>query len=104
MKRLLCLLSLGMALGVAGNAPGQGPGGPGSGGRGGFGPTPPMAANAAAAIQVSRTGASDERMSASPASLRSFQGEYFVTPAMRAWRSYQTGSWRNPAQGTRLRR
>ena len=52
MKRLLCLLSLGMALGVAGNAPGQGPGGPGSGGRGGFGPTPPMAANDARRLEA----------------------------------------------------
>jgi len=62
------------------------------------------ARNISQPIQVNRTGASDERISASPASLSSFHGEYFVVPATRAWRSYQTGSWRKPAQGTRLRR
>jgi hypothetical protein len=47
-------------------------------------PPRPTAVSTAAASQVSRRGASDERIRASPASLSSFKGEYFVTPAIRA--------------------
>ena len=41
---------------------------------------------------------------ASPASAMSFRMEYFVIPAERACRSYQTASCRNPVHATRLRR
>ena len=54
--------------------------------------------------QAARSGVSDESMTASSASWSSFRVEYFVSPAVRAWRSYQTGSCRKPVQATSERR
>ena len=66
-------------------------------------PTPTVASSPAA-HQAARRGVSEESMTASIARRINFLVEYFVSPAERACRSYQTGSCRKPVQATSERR